>query len=192
MNRAVFLDRDGVLIEDVDLLTQLSELRVLAGVPEALRQLKQQGFRLIVITNQAAVARGLITELQLRELHIQLDRELVQAGAPPIDGYYYCPHHPNATVPAYRLACACRKPEPGLLLNAARDHQIALPASFTIGDRITDIIAGSRAGSRTILVQTGRHLEPPIVTREPIDPSIRPDFICDDLPSAVAWIFKTQ
>jgi D-glycero-D-manno-heptose 1,7-bisphosphate phosphatase len=192
MNRAVFLDRDGVLIEDIDLLTQASELRIMAGVPAALRQLKQYGFRLIVITNQAAVARGLITEPQLRELHLQLDRELVQAGAAPIDGYYYCPHHPNATVPAYRLACACRKPEPGLLLNAARDHQIELPASFTIGDRITDIIAGSRAGCRTILVQTGRHLEPPIMTREPIDPSIRPDFICPDLPSAVAWILKDQ
>jgi D-glycero-D-manno-heptose 1,7-bisphosphate phosphatase len=186
---AVFLDRDGVLVEDVHLLTRAEELRILRGVPQALRRLQRAGFRLIVVSNQAVVARGLASEDDVRALHVILQRLLVQAGGPPLDGWYFCPHHPEANVPAYRIDCDCRKPKPGLLLRAAIDHNLNLTASFAVGDRITDIVAGARAGCRTILVQTGKHLDPPIDSTEPLA-SIRPDYTCADLRAAVAWILE--
>jgi len=188
MIKAVFLDRDGVLLEDVDLLTDPRRIRILEGVPQTLQRLKQAGFELIVVTNQTVIARGLTTEQGVLEIHSQLEQLIEQAGGPQLDGFYFCPHHPNATLPAFRIDCDCRKPRPGLLLQAARERAIDLKASFMVGDRITDIIAGARAGCRTILVQTGKHLSPPIETTEPLDRTIRPDHICADLKAAADWI----
>jgi D-glycero-D-manno-heptose 1,7-bisphosphate phosphatase len=187
---AVFLDRDGVLIEDRGLVTHAEELHLVAGVAEALQLLKTAGFRLIVVSNQAVVARGLISEEQLQQIDDAMARMLRAAGAPPLDAVYYCPHHPNATLPAYRVECECRKPRPGALLRAAREHKIDLAASFTVGDRITDIIAGAAAGCRTVLVRSAVTDAPPIVTVDPIDESIRPDYVCPDLQSAAAWILE--
>jgi D-glycero-D-manno-heptose 1,7-bisphosphate phosphatase len=189
---AVFLDRDGVLIEDRGLLSRLTEIRVLDDVPMALRRLKEAGFRLVVITNQAIVARGLITELDLESIHAEMCRMLSALGAPPLDAIYYCPHHPDATLPQYRIACDCRKPRPGSLLRAAEELHLDLKASFVIGDRMTDIIAGSKAGCRTVLIQGPKHADPPIVTVEPLDDSCRPDHTCDDLPDAVNWIMAAS
>lgn len=188
--RAVFLDRDGVLVEDLDRLLRSEDLRVLPGVPEALVRLQKAGFLLLVVTNQPVVARGLLTEDQLRQIHADLDHQLREAGAPPIDSFYFCPHHPNANLPDYRLDCSCRKPRPGLLLEAAQRHAVDLSWSFMIGDRLSDVAAGSRAGCRTVLVETGRHLDPPIRTSDPWDPGLRPDHTCDGLPSAVDWILR--
>jgi D-glycero-D-manno-heptose 1,7-bisphosphate phosphatase len=185
---AVFLDRDGVLIEDRDLLTRVDELRLLPDVAEALQRLKAAGFYLIVVSNQAVVARGMISEPELDEIHAAMCRMLESAGAPPLDGIYCCPHHPEATLPAYRVACECRKPRPGLLLRAAREHGLNLAASFMVGDRITDIIAGDRAGCRTILVESLSTLKPPIVTLEPLDASISPGYVCPSLLAAADWI----
>ncbi len=190
--RAVFLDRDGVLVEDAGLLTRAADFRLLPGVPAALTALKNAGFRLVVVTNQTIVARGLATEQDVVTLNAHLQRLLTQAGAPPLDGCYFCPHHPKATLPAYRVDCECRKPKPGLLLRAAQEHGLDLGSSFAVGDRITDIIAGARAGCRTILVQTGRHTEAPIETAEPLDTSIQPDHTCADLPGAAAWILNRK
>ena len=190
MNPAVFLDRDGVLVEDVHLLTRADQLRVLPGVPEALRTLRAAGFSLAVVTNQTVVARGLATEADVDHVHAELNRLLLAAQAPEIERFYTCPHHPAASVPAYRIACTCRKPAPGLILRAARELQLNPHASFTIGDRLTDIQAGARAGTRTVLVQTGRHRDPAIETSEPLDPTLRPDRICTDLPAAAAWILS--
>jgi D-glycero-D-manno-heptose 1,7-bisphosphate phosphatase len=190
MKTAVFLDRDGVLIEDAHLITRASEARVLPGVPQALAALAQHGFQLIVFSNQTVISRGLATELEVEQFNAQLAAQLCRAGAPPLAGFYICPHHPQATLPQYRVACDCRKPRPGLLLRAARDHDVNLRASFAVGDRITDIIAGARAGCRTILVQTGRHVEAPIVSPDGIDTAIKPDYTCADLPAAAAWILK--
>lgn len=192
MNSSVFLDRDGVLIEDVDWLARKEDLRILSGVSAALSRLKRAGHLLIVVTNQPAVARGLITEAGLEDLHRHLEGELAREGAPSIDAYYYCPHHPQATLPGYRVDCPCRKPKPGLLFKAAQDHQINLNSSFLVGDRITDIIAGARAGCRTILVQTGRHLDPPIMTSEPFDRTVKPDWTCASLAAAADWILQTE
>lgn len=194
MNKTIFLDRDGVLIEDVHLLTNPGDIRILEGVPQALKSLKEAGFRLIVISNQTVVARGLVTEQEVYAINAEMERLLKQAGGPRLDGFYFCPHHPNATLPAYRIACECRKPRPGLLLRAAHEHNLNLDASFMVGDRITDIIAGARAGCRTVLVQTGKHQEPPIETStsEPLDESVQPDHVCADLRTAVEWILGTR
>jgi D-glycero-D-manno-heptose 1,7-bisphosphate phosphatase len=192
MNAAIFLDRDGVLIEDVDLLTNHDDIRILEGVPQALKSLKEAGFRLIVISNQTVVARGLATEADVYAINAEMERLLGEVGGPHLDGFYFCPHHPKATLPAYRVACECRKPRPGLLLRAAREHDLDLDSSFAVGDRITDIIAGSSAGCRTVLVETGRHEAPPIETGEPLDRSIQPDHTCANLGEAARWILALQ
>lgn len=189
-DRAVFLDRDGVLIQDVDLLVKSSQVQTLAGVPDALQRLSAAGFRLIVVTNQTVVARGLITEAEVDEINSTILRCLAEHGAPPIDKVYVCPHHPNATLPAYRIECECRKPRPGMLLQAAKDFNLDLKASFLVGDRITDIIAGAKAGCRTVMVESGLHTAPPIQTVEPIDAGVQPDWISPNLPAAVQWILR--
>ena len=188
LNAAVFLDRDGVLIEDVDLLTTTDKIRVLDGVPQALHGLRQAGFRLIVVSNQAVVARGLATEADVSAINAEVERHLIEEGGPRLDGFYFCPHHPRATLPAYRVACECRKPRPGLLVQAAREHDLDLKSSFVVGDRITDVVAGASVGCRTVLVQTGKHYEPPIETVDPLDASVEPDHVCADLPEAATWI----
>jgi D-glycero-D-manno-heptose 1,7-bisphosphate phosphatase len=190
MNRAVILDRDGVLVEDVDLLTRGDQLCLLPGVPSALNTLRNGGFALVVVSNQPVVARGMATEAEIETIHAELGRIIQAAGGPALDGIYFCPHHPKGLLPAYRLDCECRKPKPGLLLKAARELSLDLRTSFLVGDRITDIIAGAKAGCRTALVQTGKHLEYPIQTSEPLDTAIKPDHVCADLSSAVEWILK--
>lgn len=188
MKPAVFLDRDGVLIEDVHLLTRPDQVVVPAGVPGALQALAAAGFKLVLVSNQPVVARGLVSEPEVCAVHRHLEALLQSAGAPALDGIYFCPHHPNATLPAYRVACDCRKPRPGLFLRAATELSLNLRASFAVGDRITDIIAGARAGCRTVLVQTGMHGAKPIEASEPLDPTIQPDYTGADLAAAAEWI----
>src|SRR5258706_441659 len=157
MNAAVFLDRDGVLIEDVDLLISPEQVCILPGVPTALASLRAAGYKLIVVSNQAVVARGLASEKQVQEINDFLATKLQEAGATAIDAWFFCPHHPNAAVPQYRMNCECRKPKPGLLFQAKAKYDLDLPRSFMIGDLITYIISGFRAGCRTVLFQTGKH-----------------------------------
>ena len=190
MHHAVILDRDGVLIEDVHLLTQPKDIHIMTGVPQALKMLRAAGFQLIVVSNQTVISRGLATEEEVRALNAECQRLVEQAGGPRIDAFYFCPHHPHATVPAYRVDCACRKPRPGLMLCAAREHEFDLRGSFVVGDRITDIIAGALAGCRTVLVQTGAHLAPLIETNEPLDLSILPDRTSANLVEAAQWIVE--
>jgi len=188
---AVFLDEDGLLIEDRGLLIAAAEIRILEGVPRALTRLKAAGFWLVVVSNKAVVARGLITEREVDALHAELGRLLEQAGAPGLDAIYFCPHHPDADLPAYRVLCECRKPRPGLLLRAAQQHQLSLSASFMVGDRMTDVAAGVRAGCRTVLVQGPQSQAPAIVTAEPLEDA-QPDFTCTSLSEAVDWILKAR
>lgn len=190
MQPAVFLDRDGVIIEDVNLLTKPSEIRLFKYAPQAIQKLKQAGFKVIVVSNQTVVARGLATEDEVAEINNHLQALLVRAGGDRVDGFYVCPHHPNATLPTYRVDCDCRKPRPGMLLQAAQEHHLNLQASFMVGDRITDIIAGMKAGCRTVMVQTGMHEEKPIETTDSLDTSVQPDFVCADLDQAVEWILR--
>jgi D-glycero-D-manno-heptose 1,7-bisphosphate phosphatase len=191
-NRAVFLDRDGVLVEDLGLLSRAEDLHVLDGVPQALCRLKAAGFRLVVITNQAVVARGLITLEQLVGIHARMSELLTGLGAPPLDGIYVCPHHPHADMSEYRVVCDCRKPRPGLLLRAARELGLDLQASVMVGDRLTDVAAGAKVGCKTVLVHSPATSRMPIVTAEPVDDSIKPDYACDSLEAAADWILDAR
>jgi D-glycero-D-manno-heptose 1,7-bisphosphate phosphatase len=187
----VFLDRDGVLIEDVHLLVEASRIRILPTVVEALDRLHRAGLVLVVVSNQPVVARGLIDAAGVEALQGEVERRLAEAGAPKLDGFYYCPHHPNATVLDYRRDCECRKPRPGMLLRAAAEHGIDLAASFMVGDRPTDVAAGRAAGARTVQVLSGEHAAPLIVTAERLDSNLRPDHRCKTLADAADWILAS-
>jgi D-glycero-D-manno-heptose 1,7-bisphosphate phosphatase len=190
LGRAVFLDRDGVLVDDQGFLVRTEQICVLKGVPAALQKLKAAGMFLVVVSNQAAVARGLINESELVELNRAILDQIEHAGGPQLDAVYYCPHHPEATLLEYRVVCQCRKPRPGMIVQAAAEHGLDLQASFLVGDRISDIAAGRAAGCRTVLVTCGRHAAPPIVTVDPLDSACRPDHTCPDLQAATEWILK--
>lgn len=189
---AVFLDRDGVLVEDVDLLVRADQVRILPGVPEALQALKASGFLLVVVSNQAVVARGLATEEDVLLLERDIERRLEACGGVKPDAFFFCPHHPHATVPAYRVDCTCRKPRPGLLLKASVECGIDLVRSYMVGDRRTDVAAGARAGCRTILVETGKHAVASIETPDPPPAELRPDYVCSGLAPAAAWIRRDR
>ena len=192
MNKAVFLDRDGVIIKDVNLLTDSVDIQILNGVTDALKKLKKSGFKLIVVSNQTVVARGLATEEDVKKINSEIERRIVALGGPIFDGIYFCPHHPNATLSEYREKCECRKPRTGMLTQAAKEHNIDLTKSFMVGDRITDIIAGKNAGCKTILLKTGMHKTETIVTVDIIDEDIQADYTCIDLLTAAEWIFKNE
>jgi len=188
MNKAVFLDRDGVVVKDIDLLTDIKQIIIPSDVPNALLKLKEAGFKLIIVSNQAVVARGLISEKNVENINSEIERQIVELGGPKFDAVYFCPHHPNATLSEYRVECECRKPRTGMLTQAAKEHNIDFTNSFMIGDRITDIIAGKNAGCETILLETGMHREKTIVTVDEIDGNIQPDFKCENLLTAAEWI----
>lgn len=186
--RAVFLDRDGVIVSDEGLLADRDHVRLLDGVVEALGRLAAAGFALIVVTNQPAIARGDALESDVAAVNETIRRRIEDAGGPVIARFYICPHHPRANLAAYRSDCDCRKPKAGLVRRAAADLGIDVARSFMVGDRITDIIAGATAGCRTIQVLSGSHLEPTIETSVPIDGSVKPDLVCADLAAAAEWI----
>jgi D,D-heptose 1,7-bisphosphate phosphatase len=142
---AVFLDRDGTLMKDVDYCGDPKDVQVFEGASEALRKLKQHGFKLVVITNQSGIARGYFDEQQYKVVEREVAR---QVGEELLEATYYCPHHPND-------GCGCRKPKPELVVRAATDHGIDLSRSFFVGDKASDIDCGSNAGVRTVLVRTG-------------------------------------
>jgi D-glycero-D-manno-heptose 1,7-bisphosphate phosphatase len=151
---AVFLDRDGTLIEEVHYLASTEQVRLIPGAADAVRGLNAAGVLVVVVTNQAGVARGYFPEGRVADVHARLSALLAEHGA-HIDAYFYCPHHPTEGVGAYRVACACRKPKPGLLLAAARELDIDLARSWMIGDKLCDAQAGVAAGCRSLLVRTG-------------------------------------
>lgn len=191
--KAIFLDRDGVLLADKGYVVDTSQIQILPRVPEALTLLKSAGYLLVLVTNQAVVARGLLSESQLTDIHADLQRKLAQSKSPCLDAIYACPHHPNATDPAYRQICDCRKPSPGMLLHALRDHNIDPFQSFMIGDRSSDILAGRSAGCKTVQVLCGRHLDEPIEHGGAMDSTTdkdRADHVCLDLYSATRWILS--
>ena len=189
--RAVFLDRDGVLIRDVDLLTRIDEVRICPCAPAALRSLQAAGFAIVVVTNQAVIARGMISEAGVEAIHDWIQAQFEKRAGVRIDAFYVCPHHPHADVAAYRRVCECRKPRPGMLLRAAEEMALDLRKSVLVGDRASDIIAGRAAGCRTILVQTGKHDAPLIVTADPAEAAAaEPDHVCDDLAAATEIILR--
>jgi histidinol-phosphate phosphatase family protein len=140
------LDRDGVLIEDRNLLTKESEVILLPGVAAALSDLVNNGYKLAVVSNQTVVSRGLCEMDDVIRVNRYIADLILREGGPNNIPFYVCPHHPKATNALYRLDCLCRKPKPGLLLEAARENAIDIERSIMIGDRISDVWAGNRAG----------------------------------------------
>lgn len=182
--RAIFLDRDGVINIDTDLIKTPDELELYPYAAEAVRRINDSGYLAIVITNQSVVARNLCTESDLRLIHNKVDTILGAENA-KIDALYYCPHHPHGGFPgenpAYKIECHCRKPKPGMLLDAARDFNIDLSQSWFVGDTERDIVAGKAAGVKTIRVRVGRGGEPSAVA---------PDFVKENLTEAVEFILS--
>lgn len=154
MKKAVFLDRDGVINKEVDYLRNLKQLRLLPGVAQVIRKLNKLGFLIIIVTNQPVIARGWLTEKEVDDIHSVLIKRLSQKSA-KINAIYYCPHHPEANLKKYRIYCHCRKPNIGLIKKAVKKFKIDVKKSFMVGDSTTDILAGKRAGLKTILVETG-------------------------------------
>jgi len=172
--KAVFLDRDGTIAKDVHYCRRVKDFEILPTVPEAIKLLNENGFKVIVITNQSGIARGYFTEETLSKIHQKMINELSKYGA-RIDAIYYCPHHPDDD-------CSCRKPKTALFHKAAKEHNIDFSASYVVGDRQMDIDAGRALGCRTILVNTGPEDRGKIT-----DPA---DYTADTLLEAVQWIIK--
>lgn len=184
--RAIFLDRDGTLIEEVNYLARIDQIRLLDGSVEALRMARSAGLAAVLVTNQSAIGRAFLRESELEEIHTHLSALLESAGT-RLDGIYFCPHHPEAVLDEYRRVCTCRKPGPGMLLRAADDLGLELAGSLMVGDRFHDVEAGHRAGCRTVLVQTGYGANE-WRGRQPADP--QPDHVAANLLEAVRWFLR--
>ena len=180
--KAVFLDRDGVVIREVDHLCRVEQLRILPRAAEAIKEIGNLGYVAVLITNQAAIAKGMLTEKGLESIHAVLVGRLTRRGA-KLDGNYYCPHHPEGKISRYRVVCSCRKPEAGLTLLAAKEMNLDLERSFTIGDKTGDILSGRNAGTKTILVQTGYGGKDGLY-------GVKPDYVAKNLADAVRIIKK--
>ncbi|MBI5201869.1 MAG: HAD family hydrolase [Elusimicrobia bacterium] len=182
---AVFLDRDGTLIDEVGYLSQPEQLKIIPGAPDAVKRLRDAGAAVIIVTNQAGVARGFFDEPGLKRVHDKLE-ELFAAEGARFDAIYYCPHHPEknhpeANDPKYRVDCDCRKPKPGMVLQAAERFGVDVARSFLVGDTTRDVLTARNAGCSALLVETGYggkdgHF------------NVRPDATCPNLAAAADWI----
>lgn len=154
MDKVIFLDRDGTINEEVNYLHKPEDLQILPGVPEAIKLLRDGGFKILVVTNQAGVARGYYSCRDVEALHEYLNQQLKKSGA-WIDRFYYCPHHPVHGIGEYKRACHCRKPETGMFEQAGQEYDVDKEHSYMIGDKLLDVEAGNRYGVHGILVGTG-------------------------------------
>ena len=173
LSPAVFIDRDGTIMEDTDYCSHPKDVRIFPGVPKALRRLKSRGFKLIIITNQSGIGRGLFTLDQYRAVESELLRQL---GDGLVDATYYCPDAPGQN-------SKCRKPAPGMIVKATADHQIDLSRSFLIGDKEVDVECAHNAGVRAIRVRTG-------IQRDVTGSNA--DWVVDDMPAAVQVIVSSK
>ncbi len=158
MNKAVFLDKDGTLILNKAYNVNPDYIALEENIKEGLKRLQAEGFKFIVITNQAGVAYGYFKEKELKGVQKEIERLLGKEGI-PLDGFYYCPHHPEGKIKKYAISCSCRKPAPGMLVKAAMALDINLSQSWMIGDILDDVEAGNRAGCKTILIDNGHETE---------------------------------
>jgi len=182
-DKAIFLDRDDTLIEDLGYINSPEQVKLLDGVSEALIELKALGYKLVVVTNQSAVARGIVTEKVLGEIHNRLEQLLAEKGA-LLDRIYYCPYHPDGVVQKYRKESDCRKPNPGMLLRAAEEMDIGLGQSWCIGNSLRDVEAGFKAGCKTILIDLPSHQQQVELGQ------LRPDYKAVNIKEAVNIIKK--
>jgi D-glycero-D-manno-heptose 1,7-bisphosphate phosphatase len=179
-NRALFIDRDGTLVHPRHYPSRPEDLVLYDGIGARLQAIQQAGFKLVVITNQSGIARGYFSEDDLAAMHAHL-RDALAAHSVWIDAIYYCPHHVDGSIPRLAVRCNCRKPQPGMLLQAAGELSIDLTRSWFLGDILDDVEAGNRAGCRTILVDIGS--EPP-----PTNSLRSPDYVAPDTVHALAIV----
>ena len=186
---AVFLDRDGTINEQMGYINHISRFHLLPGAAAAIARLNRAGLIVVVVSNQSGLARGYFPDQLLEDVHRKMNADLAAAGA-HVDGIYCCPHHPEAKRPELRAACDCRKPKPGLVLQAARELDLDLTRSFMVGDRWSDLKCADNCGLVPILVLTGygrgdaRYIGP--------EQDIQPRFTAEDLSAAVDWILDQQ
>jgi D-glycero-D-manno-heptose 1,7-bisphosphate phosphatase len=185
MRRAIFLDKDGTLIKNVPYNVDPGKISLEPFAKEALRSLQDNTYELFVVSNQSGVALGYFSEADLLPVNHRI-RRLLQASRVNIKGFYYCPHLNNGAIAAYSKECDCRKPKPGLLLQAARDHQIDLMNSWMIGDILDDVEAGKKAGCKTILLNNGNETEWLLYEKR------KPNFIVNNLKEAAELILLTN
>jgi D-glycero-D-manno-heptose 1,7-bisphosphate phosphatase len=188
MNRTgIFLDRDGTINEEVDYLSSPLDLHLIPGAAEAIREANESGFKVFIITNQSGIARGILTEERLSEIHAALLSELAAQHA-RVDGIYYCPHHPDFGESPYRAVCDCRKPGTGMIDAAVKRFGIDIGKSFVIGDRMLDVQTGNNSGATSILVLTGygrQELELCRLNDVPVG------HVADDLLDAIHYVKQT-
>ena len=188
--KAIFLDRDGVINKEVDNLSDINKFELLDNVTDVIKLINKSEFISIVVTNQPVLAKGFLTENELKQIHKKMDTLLGDERA-FFDDLYYCPHHPESgfdgEVQELKMDCECRKPKSGMLLQASRDYNIDLSNSWMIGDRYTDIKSGQSAGCKTILLKTGHNGNDKSIFND-----VKPDFIFDYLKDAVELILKEE
>lgn len=183
MKRAVFIDKDGTLVVDVPYNVDPGRIRLAPRAAEALGLLAEAGFGLYLVSNQSGVARGYFTEDDLRPVEEHI-RFLLATQGLALDGVYWCPHHPEGVVPPYAVSCTCRKPEPGMLVRAAAEHDLDLGASWVLGDILDDVAAAHRAGCRGVMVDVGNE------TEWVSGPGRTPDYLAKDLADAARFIVR--
>jgi D,D-heptose 1,7-bisphosphate phosphatase len=164
-NKAIFLDRDDTIIEDPGYINNPDQVKLLDGAPEALSSLKAMGYKLVVVSNQSGVARGIVTEEALGHIHKRLEQLLAEKGV-TLDRIYYCPYHPEGVIPKYRKESDLRKPNAGMLFAAGKDLDIDMAESWMVGNSIRDVEAGKRAGCKTVMIASRAH-EQKIAPGEP-------------------------
>lgn len=185
-NRAIFLDRDGTLNEEAGFITDLDQFRLYDFAAEAVRMINDRAWRAIVVTNQSGIARGFYDEALLARIHDRMSDSFEAAGA-RLDAIYFCPHHPEAGEPPYRMVCDCRKPKPGMIERAAREFDLQLPDCFVIGDRYSDVALAHAANARGILLLSG-HGRYEYENEREAWPR-QPDHVAENVIEAVRWIF---
>jgi D-glycero-D-manno-heptose 1,7-bisphosphate phosphatase len=185
MRAAVFLDRDGTLSEEVGYVNHIDRFHVFPWSAAAIQKLNGAGVPVVLVTNQSGVARGYFPEILVEETHARLQAELARFEA-RLDAIYYCPHHPHGKVAAYRTACKCRKPAPGMLHRAARDLGLDLGASFVVSDRYQDLSMGFQIGARGVLLLSG-YGKGEYLYHKDTWPRL-PDYVAVNLLEAVEWI----
>lgn len=185
-NKAVFLDRDGVIIKEPPYyIYRPDQLILIPGSADTIKLLNKNGFLVVIVTNQAGVAHGYYSENDVLAFHQLMKKKLEKKGA-KIDAIYYCPHHPESKIEKYRVDCNCRKPKPGMLQKAEKELNIDLKRSLMIGDKISDIEAGKSVGCKTIMVLTGHGKE------ESKFKNIECDFTADDLYHTIEYILHEE
>lgn len=188
-HRAVFLDRDGTINEEMGYINHIERFHLLPQSAQAIRLLNQYGWKVVVITNQSGVARGYFPESLIHQVHQKMKDHLREEGA-YLDAIYYCPHHPDVGFPPYRQKCQCRKPATGLIEQAVKDLDLDLARSYVVGDRGMEIEFGHRVGAKTILVLTGYGKGEWQYCRNQWN--VQPDYVAEDLFHAVQWIIQKE